>query len=123
MRPRILATLAAFALALTGALAVSSPASAVKACPNDWICFYNDAQVGTNYNEAREGEDTSSGECHKFPSASNNTTSYVINKTNWTWRMYDANNCTGAYGTLYADSSGGTPTFNNKGSSYKRINN
>ena len=102
MRPtRFFAALAAFTMVLISGLAVSSPASAVQACPNDWICWYDNAQVGTRYNEA----------------------SYVINKTNSTWRIYDANNCTGVYGTLYANSSGGTPTFNNKGSSYKRINN
>jgi hypothetical protein len=118
---RIAAAFIALFLAAVGSLVSSSPASAVQACPNDWICFYNNAQVGTNYNEAREDGDTSPGQCHRFPSASNNTASYVINKTDYVWRIYDTSNCTGGYGTIYAGSSGGIPSYNNIASSYKRI--
>lgn len=118
---KILAALATMAAVVVGGLAITaSPAAAVQACPIYGICFYDTASVGALRIEYRDGGDTSAGECHVMPPSANNKASYVINRTDRPWRIYNATNCTGAYGLIYAGSGGGIPTFNNITSSYKQ---
>lgn len=117
---KILAVLALVAatLALTAA-----PASAAPGCSAGWICFHNTSTSSPN--EARDGVDTSPGECHPFPAAYNNTTSYVTNNTGRTWYVFLNGNCTGSYaagtlGKIYAHTSGAmTGTWDNSISSYR----
>lgn len=99
---------------------VATPAQAVGSCPSGWICFF-DTGVSANYMEARDYSDSSSGECHAMPSSANNRTSYIVNRASGGWKTYNASNCTGTAGTIYANSSGTMNAANNNNiSSYKR---
>lgn len=118
---RILKLALAALVALIPAVVVASPAQAVGPCSVGWICFY-DTSVSLNPLAERDVEDTNTGECYQMNSTQNNRTSYIVNRANWAWRVYDTNNCTGASGYIYENSSGGmNSTWNNVISSYKLL--
>jgi hypothetical protein len=117
----ILAAAAVSLFAVGGAVTATSPAQAVGACPANNICFY-DTAVSASYMERRDGDDFSPGVCIPMPSADNNRTGYITNRASHAWRVYDAGNCSGTPGVIYANSTGSMDaTWNNKISSYRNF--
>jgi hypothetical protein len=99
-----------------------APAQAVLGCSADAICFYK-----SNYSTAypiinHDDSDTSPGECHPVPVSMRNQIVYIRNWTDHNWLVYTNGTCSGAAGTIWANTSGNMAgTWYMSIDSYKRV--
>jgi Peptidase inhibitor family I36 len=108
-------------VALGLGLTAAGPAQAAGSCPTAWICFF-DTGVSADYAEGRDWSDSTLNSCINMPSANNNITSYIVNRSSKQWRTYANAGCSGTTGLIYANSSGTMDSaHNNNISAYKRI--
>lgn len=102
MRSRILAMAATSVLAAGAALSPASPAAAVPtACALNYICFFDKATDSSPFDAWPVTYGTT---CLRV--TPDNIASYVIDNSNYDWKVFHSTDCSGEFGVINDHSSG-----------------
>lgn len=104
MRNKIGRMLAALVLVVAGMAMCASPAQAIT-CPDGFLCMFNGSDGSASLYVVLPSN-LQRSRCYQLPTSATNRTSYIWNRSNNAFSVFDGGSCQTLPGTIHPQSQG-----------------